>query len=61
MAKGYKPAKDQKALTEMVDLQVIRKRGLRSFRRLEDALQQLADAIRNNRHVVTPAEITNKP
>jgi hypothetical protein len=56
MSKGYKPAKDQKALTEMVDLQAIRNRGLRSFRRLEDALRQLIEAIRSDQHVVTPED-----
>jgi len=61
MSKGYKPAKDQKALTEMVDLERIRKRGLRSFRRLENALRQLLDAIRSDQRVVTPVEKSDKP
>jgi hypothetical protein len=56
MDRGYKPAKDQKALTEMVDVELIRKRGLRSFRRLENAVEQLADAVRSEQHVVTPVE-----
>jgi Domain of unknown function (DUF4276) len=54
MSQGYKPAKDQAALTQMVDLNTIRKRGLRSFRRLENALQQLVEAIRTDKHIVTP-------
>ncbi len=61
MSRGYKPAKDQKALTEMVDLDLIRGRALRSFRRLENAVRELADAIRSNQHVVTPAEKTGTP
>jgi hypothetical protein len=56
MAMGYKPTEDQKVLTEMVDLEAIRKRGLRSFRRMENALQQLVDAIRSGQHVVTPLQ-----
>jgi hypothetical protein len=54
MPQGYKPAKDQEALTEMVDLETVRRRGLRSFRRLENALQQLLLAIRSDQHIVTP-------
>lgn len=54
MSSGYKPAKDQRVLTEMIDLQAIRRRGLRSFRRLENALQQLIEAIRSDEHTNTP-------
>lgn len=61
MYKGYKPAKDQKALTEMVDLETIRKRGLRSFRRFENALQELVDHFDSDQYVVTPAENTDRP
>ncbi len=60
MFKGYKPAKDQKALTEIVNLDAIRKRGLRSFRRLENALQELVQAIRSDEHVITPVEKTDE-
>lgn len=34
---GYKPTRDQAELTDLVDLQIIRERKLRSFRRLEAA------------------------
>jgi hypothetical protein len=37
----------------MVDLEEIRARSLRSFRRLETALQQLVAALRDNRHLVS--------
>lgn len=58
MHNGYKPSTDQKHLTQMVDLETIRKRGLRSFRRFEKALQELIDAIRSGKHVVTPEPAT---
>jgi hypothetical protein len=51
----YKPTRDQVALTDLVDLEVIRKRNLRSFKRLESALAQLVLAIRNGQHIVTPS------
>ena len=52
---GYKPTRDQAELTELVDLQAVRKRKLRSFRRLESALAQLVSAIRSEKHLVTPS------
>jgi hypothetical protein len=51
---GYKPNTDQKPLTQAIDVNAIRERGLRSFRRLESALRQLVEAIRSDRHIVTP-------
>jgi hypothetical protein len=50
----YKEATHQRPLTEMADLSLIRNRGLRSFRRFENALQQLIDAIRSDQHIATP-------
>jgi hypothetical protein len=55
MISGYKTMKDQAALTELVDLDVIRGSELRSFKRLESALSQLALAIQTGKHVSTPA------
>lgn len=52
---GYKPNRDQAALTELVNLDLIRSRNLRSFRRLESALTELVSAIRTNKHIVSPA------
>jgi Domain of unknown function (DUF4276) len=52
---GYKPTRDQAALTKLVDLEVIRARKLRSFRRLESALSSLLQAIRSNRPIVSPS------
>jgi hypothetical protein len=54
MRGNYKPSTDQKALTEMVALAEIRNCNLRSFRRLENALHQLAEAFQSGRHVSTP-------
>ncbi len=51
---GYKPTRDQAALTKMVDLEAIRARELRSFRRLESAVASLLEAIRCNRPIISP-------
>lgn len=51
---GYKPTRDQAALIRLVDLDAIRARGLRSFRRLESALSALVEAIRSNRPIASP-------
>ena len=52
---GYKPTRDQAALTRLVDLEVIRARKLRSFRRLESAVSSLLEAIRHDRPIVSPS------
>lgn len=54
MIKGYKPALDQEPLTKVVNLNAIRSQNLRSFRRLENALAQLVDAVRTGKHIATP-------
>lgn len=54
MEGGYNPTRDQAILTSMVDVNVIRQRGLRSFRRIENAVSQLASAIRTGNHTATP-------
>jgi len=54
MRAGYRPTRDQKPLTDMVSLDDIRKYGLRSFRRLENALRELVEAIRGDSHVTSP-------
>lgn len=51
---GYLPIRDQAELTKMLDLELVRERQLRSFRRLESAVAQLVDAIRNNAPVASP-------
>jgi hypothetical protein len=51
---GYKPTRDQAALTMLVDLEVIRARELRSFQRLESAVATLVEAIRCDRPIISP-------
>lgn len=52
---GYKPTRDQATLTQWLDLQIVRKRSMRSFRRLEAAVLELVTAIRTENHVATPS------
>ncbi len=54
MLRGYKPTSHQAPLIGMVDLDVIRHRNLRWFQHLDTSLQQLIDAFRTGRHIVTP-------
>jgi hypothetical protein len=54
MESGYKPTVDQRELTRLVDLNMIRKCNLRSFRRLESAVQELCEGIIAGRHFVSP-------
>lgn len=54
MEAGYRPTRDQQPLTNLVDLDSIRKSAPRSFKRLENALRQLAGAIQSGAHVATP-------
>ena len=51
---GYKPARDQAVLTKLVDLEAIRARELRSFRRLESAVSGLLQAIRTDKPITSP-------
>jgi len=51
---GYSPTRDQAELTRLIDLNAIRSRPMRSFRRLESALAELVGAIRSGDHLVTP-------
>ena len=54
MASGYKPTMHQAPLTELMDLECIRRRSMRSFRRLESAVEQLISAFREQRPIVSP-------
>ncbi len=54
MKSGYSPTRDQAELTRLVDLDLIRQQGMRSFRRLECAIKELVGAIRSGEHAVTP-------
>ncbi len=52
---GYRPTLDQRALTDLLYLNVVRAKGLRSFRRLEHAVDQLMEAANNETHILCPA------
>lgn len=52
---GYKPTRDQAEFTKLVDLEVIRSRNLRSFRRLESAVTSLLEAIRCDKPIASPS------
>jgi hypothetical protein len=51
---GYKPTVDQRELTRLVDLDMIRRCNLRSFRRLESAVKELCEGIKAGSHFVSP-------
>jgi hypothetical protein len=55
---GYKEMRHQESLTRSVELDEIRRQGLRSFARLEKALQELAIAFQSGSHVATPVHST---
>jgi hypothetical protein len=52
---GYKEMRHHEMLTRLVNLEEIRKQSLRSFTRLESALQQLVDALESGKHIASPA------
>ncbi len=56
MPGGYSPTKDQAGLTQAVDLDQIRNRPIRSFRRLESAVAQLVTAVREGTPTTTPLD-----
>lgn len=51
----YKPTQHQAQLAQMVNLELIRNAHLRSFRRLDQSLDKLIHAVRNNRPIALPA------
>jgi hypothetical protein len=52
---GYKPATHQDQLSRIVDLDTIRSKNLRSFRRLENATNEIVAAILSGNHIATPS------
>lgn len=52
---GYRPARDQGLLTELLDLNDVRAKKLRSFARLEHAVTQLLEAAESGAFVATPS------
>ena len=61
MEGGYKPTRDQVELTRKVDIGSTRIREMRSFRRLESAVNQIVTAVRSGEHVATPRDIQPGP
>jgi hypothetical protein len=59
IAAGYKPTRDQGPLTRLLvdHLGAVRDRSLRSFRRLEEAVRQLHQAVRTGQHIATPSPL----
>jgi hypothetical protein len=51
---GYRPRLDQEALTKLLDLSVVRAKNLRSFSRLDHAIDQLLAAVGSGSHISTP-------
>jgi len=51
---GYRPTRHQAPLTKLLDFQFVRAKKLRSFTRLEHALDQLIEAVDRGFHVSTP-------
>jgi hypothetical protein len=51
---GYRPRRDQVLLTELLDLGVVRNKKLRSFSRLDHAIDQILEAVTRNSHIATP-------
>ncbi|MHB1155779.1 MAG: DUF4276 family protein [Phycisphaerales bacterium] len=60
MEMGYSPTRDQALLTKLVDLSVVRDRRLKSFQRLERAIEELINANRTGSHVCTPTSPTSQ-
>jgi len=54
MPNGYSPTRDQAILTRAVNFDIVRDRKLRSFARLEHAVNQLIDACRNGDRALSP-------
>ncbi|MCC6125954.1 MAG: DUF4276 family protein [Pirellulales bacterium] len=55
MQTGYKPTRDQEELTRLADLNQIRSHPeIRSFRRLESAIKEIIEAIRDGKHIISP-------
>ncbi len=52
---GYDQVLDQASLTQLINIDFIRSRKLRSFQRLESALSSLIDAIRSGDHIASPS------
>ncbi len=55
---GYRPTLHQAPISSLVDLETIRARNLRGFRRLEHALDEIIGAVQTGRHIVSPVGLS---
>jgi hypothetical protein len=51
---GYRETRDQAMLTELLDVDILRGKNLKSFTRLEHAIDQLLEATEKSQYVATP-------
>jgi hypothetical protein len=54
MHSGYKPTRDQADLAKLADINQIRSANMRSFQRLESAIEEIIKAFREGQHIVSP-------
>jgi len=54
MSGTYRPTLHQASMTTLVDIETIRARNMRSFRRLEHAPDEIMGAVQTVRHIVSP-------
>jgi hypothetical protein len=52
---GYRPTRDQGALTKLLDINVLRSKQVRSFRRFERAIDLIIESANSGQHVCSPA------
>ncbi len=57
LSSNYRPNLHQAAITGLVDLNMIRDRQMRSFRRLENAIDEIVSTLTTGRHIVSPIEL----
>ena len=54
LSNNYRPSLHQASITSLVDLNLIRQRKMRSFRRLENAIDEMISSLDTGRHIVSP-------
>jgi hypothetical protein len=58
---GYKETVDQVTLTRAINFEHLRNQNLRSFRRLEHSVAELATAMASGQHIVSPRIPAQEP
>jgi hypothetical protein len=51
---AYRETRDQSVLTELLDINIVRAKKLRSFTRLEHSIEQLLEGVAKGQHIATP-------